>query len=309
MDKKEAGVKIGFITNAFTWSGEKDLCTISSWAGKHGFDDLEIGPDIPLDESLFAEARKNSGIVPSAFIYCRNFLSSDRAKAEEYEKGLSARIAFAPKVGIDKIICSTGVDTALSQVEGNMLKYDPEASLDRVIKRLEPAVALAEKNKVRLCFETCPFMGNISISPYMWSRIFSLIDSPFLGIAYDPSHFVWEMMDLYSPILEWKDKIFHVHGKDCEVLPDVLKKIGILHNFTLEGTASGVGENAVAKTWWRYRLVGSGNIDWKRLIGNLHTIDYAGTFSIEHEDPIWEGSLEKVKTGLEMALTHIKEVL
>ena len=53
-------------------------------------------------------------------------------------------------------------------------------------------------------------------------KVFEIIDSPNLGINYDPSHFVWQMIDYIKPLYEFKDKIFHVHYKDIKVYKDKL---------------------------------------------------------------------------------------
>jgi sugar phosphate isomerase/epimerase len=61
--------------------------------------------------------------------------------------------------------------------------------------------------------------------------------------------------------------------------------------------------------WWRHRLPGLGSIDWNRIIANLDEIGYTGTISIEHEDPVWDGSLEKVQKGLIKAKKHIESLI
>ena len=52
------------------------------------------------------------------------------------------------------------------------------------------------------------------------------------------------------------------------------------------------------KIWYRYRLPGFGTLDWRRIISELQIVGYDGTISIEHEDPVWCGSLDKIKTGM-----------
>ena len=67
-------MKLGFITNCFAWAGLNDLEAMADWAIENGFTDLEIGPSIPLDRALFDRVAEKTGIRPSTFIYCRNFL-------------------------------------------------------------------------------------------------------------------------------------------------------------------------------------------------------------------------------------------
>jgi sugar phosphate isomerase/epimerase len=59
--------------------------------------------------------------------------------------------------------------------------------------------------------------------------------------------------------------------------------------------------------WWQYRMPRLGEIDWKEFISTLQKHGYDYILSIEHEDPIWEGSEEKIKTGLKMGTEHLKQ--
>ena len=36
---------------------------------------------------------------------------------------------------------------------------------------------------------------NLMTTPVIWKKVFEILDSDYLGINYDPSHFVWQMMD------------------------------------------------------------------------------------------------------------------
>ena len=130
---------------------------------------------------------------------------------------LRERIQFAGEMGIEKIVCSTGV-TAQS-FEG--MGFTPEKSLPAVVELAKQFVDLAEKNGVRLCYENCPMMGNIATSPDMWEAIFDAVGSERLGLCYDPSHLVWQFIDPYRNIYKFADKIFHVHAKDKPLGEDV----------------------------------------------------------------------------------------
>ncbi len=297
-------MKFGFLTNSLVQVGVKDLDSIAGWAVANGFNDLEIGPTIPLDEELFFATKKKHNIDISTFIYCRNFLSSDKEQANTHVTELVKRIEFAAKVGATKVVATTGV----SDASYNNGHYHPEASLEGFKRVFEPIVDLAEEHNIDILFEVCPFMGNVSISPYMWDLVFDTIQSKRLGIAYDPSHLVWEMIEPYSLIIKYKDRIKHVHGKDCELNYDALKQNGILHMFDL--TARGENDKAGKKKfWWRYRLPGLGELDWGNIVSKLYEIGYDGTISIEHEDPIWHGTEDKVKRGIIASKEHIKQFI
>ncbi|MEU4414762.1 hypothetical protein [Nocardia salmonicida] len=53
--------------------------------------------------------------------------------------------------------------------------------------------------------------------------------------------------------------------------------------------------------WWRYRVPGRGQLDWNRLIDKLYSSGYDGDVAVEHEDPVWGGTLEKILRGMRIA--------
>ncbi|AEE97430.1 sugar phosphate isomerase/epimerase family protein [Mahella australiensis] len=282
-------MKIGFITNSLSGQGLKNLDEIADWGIENGFADLEIGPSISLEEEVFSRIKEARKINISALIYCRNFLDEDERVAQEHQMNLKKRIEFAGRLGIQKVICSTGVTKEAFQG----IRYEPEKSVEAVVELLKTFIELAEKNNVRLCIENCPMMGNIALSPDIWKALFDKLDSDKVGLAYDPSHMVWQMMNPYEPIKEFGHKVFHVHGKDTEIMYNSLNRAEILSN----------------QQWWRYGLPGLGDIQWGRIIANLDEIGYDGTISIEHEDPVWEGSFDKVKKGILKAKKHIEQFI
>ena len=290
-------MKLGFLTNVMVSCGISDLKTIAAWGAENGFSDLEVGPTVPLYEEDVAQIREEGRIDLSALIFCRNFLSSDTEQAEEFKRQIIRRIEIAGKYHIPKVLCSTGV--APDSFDG--ARFDPRKSLDRSVEFLKVMVARAEELGVTLCVENCPLMGNIGFAPFMWDKLFERIDSPYFRLAFDPSHFVWQMMDPYQAIRDYGDRIAHVHAKDTEILWEELRRTGILF---CPKFAEDSGDG-----WWRYRVPGLGQIDWKKLIDRLREAGFDGTISIEHEDPIWSGSQEKVKEGLVRGLHHIQSCL
>lgn len=65
-------------------------------------------------------------------------------------------------------------------------------------------------------------------TPQLWRAVFDVLPSKYLGLNYDPSHFVWQMMDYISPLYEFRDRIFHVHFKDIKLYPERLAQAGVL---------------------------------------------------------------------------------
>lgn len=289
-------MKIGFLTNFLAKRGMSTLNEIADWAVENGFTDLEVGPTVPMDMEAFENVMGRDNITITALTYCRNYLSTDTDEAQLHITELKKRIDFAGQLGIEKIVTSTGIDKTLEEGiydKADAIRKIPIRSMDKFVTTFDPIIDYSEKRGVKLAFENCPLMGNIAISPVMWNEIFNRIKSNMIGLAYDPSHLIWEFIDPYSPIKEFKNKIFHVHMKDTEIDRVRLSQCGILTDFS----------------WWKYRIPGHGELDWERLIKELKDIGYNKTLSIEHEDPDYEDTLDLVKEGLILGKDMINDCL
>ena len=267
-------MRIGFLTNALVEQSRRcgdarftTLPGVADWAAAHGFQDLECGPMLPLDRAAFEQVLGERKISITALIYCRNYLSTDEEEAASHLAELKKRIVFAGELGIEKVVTSTGIDKRIEEGiydrdpavkdRANLIRRIPVRSLDRVVDLFGPLTDLAEKHGVKLCFENCPLMGNIAISPAMWERI------------------------------------FHVHAKDTRIDRERLARTGILTDFS----------------WWAYAIPGRGELDWAKLLAALKQIGYTGTVSLEHEDALYEGSVEKVQEGLLEGKRYLENLL
>lgn len=303
-------MKIGFLTNALVEHARRAgdhsfdrLPAVADWAADHGFTDLECGPMLPLDRADYEQVLSSGRISVSTLIYCRNYLSTDPEEAEMHLRELKKRIDFAGNLGIGKVVTSTGINKSIEEGlydrdpavkdRGNLIRRIPVRSLDAVVRTFEPLLEQAEKKNVRLCLENCPLMGNIAISPVLWQQLFERLDSDHLGLAYDPSHLVWEMIDPYAPIGRFAGRIFHFHAKDAAIDRERLAQTGILTDFS----------------WWSYRIPGRGEIDWQKMIALLKEAGYDGTISLEHEDDLYEGSAEAVQNGLLKGKQYLEQFL
>jgi len=207
-------MRLGFMTNILVKKGMLHLDEIAEWAAAQGFEDLEVGPTVPMERELFERVLEKGKVAITSLTYCRNFLSTDSGEAEAHIAELKKRIAFAGDLGIEKIVTSTGINKTLEEGiydKADSIRRTPARSLDQFVETFAPIVEYAEKKNVKLAFENCPLMGNIAISPVMWREILKRLDSKMVGLAYDPSHLVWQFIDPYAPVAEFGDRIFHVH--------------------------------------------------------------------------------------------------
>lgn len=283
-------MRTGFHTNAFVWAGVNDIEEIAAFASETGFHFLEVGPGIPLEKDPFSRAAEKVDF--DAFIYCRNFIDDDRDTALRERDELYRRMRFAGELGAKRFICSTGISRELSLPPSG--GCNPLLSLDRAAEFLKEAISVATDCGLLLCLENCPMYRNISTSPLMWRKLFEALDPLPIGICYDASHFVWQMIDVYRPIAEFGSRMVHVHMKDTWLDAAKLDDVGILHN---TGTERGFEENQ----WWRHTVIGDGEIDWPRFMSLLHGLpDGLPALSFEMEDYQYEGQPEKVREGLRL---------
>ena len=160
---------------------------------------------------------------------------------------------------------------------------------------------LAEELGVRIAIENCPMLSgrdqwpggqNLMTTPAIWRKVFEILPSPNLGINYDPSHFVWQMIDYIRPLYEFKDKIFHVHYKDIKLYPDKLNDVGIM---------------AYPLDFMSPKLPGLGDVDWGKYVSALTDIGYDGFTCVEVEDRAFEGSREKVLDSLRLSKRYMEQ--
>ena len=175
-----------------------------------------------------------------------------------------------------------------------------EENLELVKEIWSPILKIAESKGVKIAIENCPMLfgpdqwpggQNIMTTPPIWKQIFEILDSPNLGINYDPSHFVWQQIDYLKPLYEFKDKIFHVHCKDIKVFPEKLARCGVM---------------AYPLDFMSPKLPGLGDVDWGKYISALTDIGYDGYVCIEIEDKAFEGSVENIKKSVFLTARYLR---
>lgn len=227
----------------------------------------------------------------SALAYYPNTMDGDLQKREANIAHLKNVIVAAARLGVGIVTSFIGRDQTKT-VEENM----------KLFAQIWPdIIKTAEEQKVKIAIENCPMLfgadqwpggQNLAVSPKIWRELFAILPSDYFGINYDPSHFVWQMMDYIKPIYEFKDKIFHVHYKDIKVYPDRLNDVGIMA-YPLEYMAP--------------KLPGLGDVNWSRYVSALTDIGYQGYTCIEVEDRSFEGSQEEVINSLVLSKRYISQ--
>ena len=300
-------MKLGLLTAAFP---TLTLDEIADWAAANGFETLEVACwpagegaarryagvchiDVDrLDEGV-VDRLAQRGLEISALAYYPNPLSGDaeaRAAAHEH---LRKVIEAAGKLGVGIVGTFVGRDRTKSLPD----------SLAEFREVWPPLVEHAASHGVRIAIENCPMIfshdewpggDNLAYAPAIWREMFTAIPDEHFGLNFDPSHLIWQMIDVERAVHEFGERIFHVHGKDLEVRPDGLYEHGVM--------SAGMG-------WQVPRLCGLGQVDWGRFIGALYAVGYDNVVSIEHEDRRFEGSVELVQRGFIIARNTLRPLL
>ena len=301
-------MKLGFFTSCLPRASLTELLAIGS---EMRLDCIEIAawPREPLMEHEYspchldaraldaAGARRvteqlaEAGLAPSSLGFYANNLHADRAVRAAIHDHLRACVDAAAMIGCDLVGTSVGVDPS-DTLRGSIAQAE---------EVFPPLVAYAAERGVRIVIENCAMVswhpdrtvGNLAYSPELWEWMEKLG----LWLNFDPSHLMWQGIEPLAALRPVAHRVLHSQAKDVELLHDRRQRAGYLGLLF---------EPDVNKArWYRYRMPGLGQVDWRGVVDTLHQAGYQGVLSIEHEDPVWEGTTEKVKTGLRIAQRHL----
>jgi sugar phosphate isomerase/epimerase len=295
-------MKLGLLTAPFS---HLSLTEVADWSVSAGFEALEIAcwpatggearryagtSHIDVDGLSKAEAQDIAGAIAakglsiSALGYYPNPLHGDESHRTRVIGHLRLVIEAAAKMGVGVVNTFVGGDRTLTL----------DQNWARALAIFPAIVAHARGHGVTLAFENCPMIfshdewpggHNIAYNPLIWRRIFAEWGEG-VGMNFDPSHLIWQMIDIPRFIAEFGTRMVHVHAKDLMIDRDGLYQNGIL--------SAGMG-------WQVPRMPGLGDVNWPAFFASLYRAGYDGPIIIEHEDRVFEGTDEKVKRGFLLA--------
>lgn len=259
------------------------------YAGVSHIDAERVNTDDAYAKHILDYAAQK-GVEISSLAYYPNTLDPDPEKRSTAVEHLKELIKASAKLGVNMVTTFIGRDQSKT-VEENL----------EIVKEVwPPIIALAEEQGVKVAIENCPMLfgtdqwpggQNLMTTPANWRKVFEILPSDNFGINYDPSHFVWQMIDYIKPIYEFRDKIFHVHYKDIKIYPDKLQEVGIM-GYPLDFMSP--------------KLPGYGDVDWGKYVSALTDIGYDGYTCIEVEDKFFEGSQKKVLDSLKLSRNYMR---
>src|SRR5690606_27630081 len=298
-------MKLGFLTACLP---KVKLDKLVEWASQQGFQTLELAA-WPVKSSRDYQARQidaekfskddaekvkelfaKHNMQISAMAYYDNNLHPDKKKRNSYLRHLRKVIDTASLLNVKLV----------GTFVGSRPDKTPAQNMIEIGKVFREIVKYAEDRNVKIMIENCPMEnwvkfglpGNYAYSPELWDAMFNEVPSKNFGLNFDPSHLYWLGIDYIQAARDYAPKIFHAHAKDTEILPQGEYEYGLFGR-QLDPVPWKSG-------WWRYRMPGLGEINWQKFISVLQENKYDYVLSIEHEDPIYEGTEEKIKNGLKL---------
>ncbi|MFZ0387027.1 MAG: sugar phosphate isomerase/epimerase [Solirubrobacteraceae bacterium] len=301
-------MKLGVLTAAFP---DLTLDQVADWASRNDLEALEIACwpadsgatrryggvchiDVDgIDRRRAGEIRNGlneRGLSISALAYYPNPLDPDPDAATAARAHLRKVITVAQLLEVDLVCTFVGGDPGRPVA----------ANLEAFSEVWPELIRFAADGGTRIAIENCPMIfsadewpggKNIAYSPAIWRQMFEIIPDSNFGLNFDPSHLVWQFIDCSRAIREFGDRIFHTHAKDVEVRTDGLYEHGIM--------SAGVG-------WQVPRLCGLGQVDWGAFFAGLYSVGYDYVSIIEHEDRAFEGTVEAVQRGVQIARDNLR---
>jgi len=304
-------MKLGFLTACLP---QLPLAEIAQWAATHDYDALEVATwpstgsrDFEashIDVVDFGKAQAEEiralfashSLTLSALAYYENNLHPDPARRAEIAAHVRANVDAAVLLGVECVGTFIGRHPGLS-VKENIAQAERE---------LPALVEYAGERGVKIIIENCVmegwhpdgYPGNLAYSPELWEWMFSLG----FYLNYDPSHLLWLGIDPVTALRPYLDRIPHAQAKDAQLDPRARDRYGFFGRSVARADGWDSG-------WWRYRVPGLGDVDWRRLIDTFYEGGFTGVLSVEHEDPVWSGDVRRVTQGLEIAHRTLRPLI
>lgn len=227
------------------------------------------------------------GVSISGLGYYPNPLDPDIEAREVVVQHLMKVISAAKMLGLTIVNTFIGRDWKLSI-------DDQWETMKSVWRRI---VDHADQSGIRIAIENCPMIfgknewpggKNLANTPGTWRRLFA--EFPQLGLNYDPSHLVWQMIDIPRSIKEFGCRIIHVHAKDARIDLDDLYEQGVMGH-----------------QWHTPKLPGMGDVNWGAFFGALTDTGFQGAVCVEVEDRAFEKTLQDRERSLVLSKRFLKQ--
>ncbi|HEY0866441.1 MAG TPA: sugar phosphate isomerase/epimerase family protein [Fimbriimonas sp.] len=270
---------IGFRRGWSDW--QKDLEGMVRWATANEIAVVDLGSDADVSGAAVAGAGLKIGSADLKG--WKDLISSDAGKRQAAVDQNAPYLEACAKHGITNYFAV-------------MLPEDPSKprseNFGYMVEGLNALTPALEKVGGHLVVEGWPGPGALACTPEGYRAMLKECPSSAIGINYDPSHLIRMGIDPIRFLEEFADRVFHVHGKDTEIMPEAVYEYGTEQPPTF---AKGHG---FGSTFWRYTIPGQGETRWVRAFEILKSRGYKGAVSVELEDENFNGSEEGEKAGI-----------
>jgi sugar phosphate isomerase/epimerase len=283
------GFAIGFRRGWSPW--QRDLEPLVRWARDNAFAAVDLGNDADVTgpEVIASGGRIGSVDLPE----WKGMISADPATREaavekntayiERCAGFGALIHFAVMLPEDP-----------GKAPGENFRFMVES-----FRELAPVM---ERVNAKLVIEGYPAPGALCCNPEGFRAFFDECPSPAMGVNYDPSHLIRMGIDPIRFLREFSGRVYHVHGKDTEIMPEAVYEFGwSLPPILAKGHGFG-------STFWRYTIPGHGVTRWSEALRILKAAGYSGLVCVELEDENFNGTEEGEKRGLLLSRDFLRGV-
>lgn len=264
---------------------------VAGWAKEAGLGVLDLRRDFVEAARHCREQGLQVGAVDAAAMGA--LISPDDAKREEAVTRVCEQIRAMPAAEARILFLCLVPEDRTQKIADSLAIF--RETFPRVAAECEAA-------GVRAVFEGWPgpepYYPTLGYTPETWRAMFAAVPSPALGLNYDPSHLVRLGIDYLRVLEEFKERIYHCHGKDTALLREAQYLYGHVPPALDRPPAFGGGA-------WRYCVPGDGVIDWGQVAYGLEQAGYNGYVSIELEDARYWGTLEKEQQGIVKAYRHL----
>ncbi|MFZ9982481.1 MAG: sugar phosphate isomerase/epimerase family protein [Cyclobacteriaceae bacterium] len=258
-----------------------------------GVTHIDVATITAKKAAYFNSYASERGVYISGLGYYPNPLDPDLKQAKFFTDHIRKVIKAAALMKVPVVNTFIGRDYT-KNLDDNFFRF----------KKTWPVlVSYAEDQGVKIGIENCPMLftndewpggKNMAISPAVWDRMFDIIPSKTLGLNYDPSHMIWQMMDPIQPIYDYRERIHHIHLKDAKLYQNRLDRNGIL---------------STPLTYHSPKLPGLGDVNWNNFFTAVTDIRYRGPLCIEVEDKAFEGSDADIQKAILTARNYLLQFL
>ena len=163
-----------------------------------------------------------------------------------------------------------------------------DEAFDELARRWRPILDFADENGITFGYELHP--GSDLYDGATYERFLEKTDNhPAACITYDPSHFLLQQLDYAEFIRLYHDRIKAFHVKDAEFRPD--GRVGVYGGY--EDWSGRAG---------RFRSLGDGQVDFRRIFSLLTSYGYEGWAILE-----WECCIKSPEQGAREGAPFIRD--